>query len=106
MFFFLNAAKLEEVFWLEKENGYTAIKRAVDDKQIAAYMSAGDQIGYLWKQGLYGSMSPNGWRNRKNYVQPGQQSAAQVFAACPAGTSYHMPEHSDSIYPDNAFRTE
>lgn len=55
---FLNAVKLNEVFWLEKENGYTAIKRASDDEQISAYMKAGDQMGYLWKQSLFGGVDP------------------------------------------------
>lgn len=49
---FLNAAKVDEVFLLVKENGYTAIKRASDDEQIKDYMSAGDKMGYLWKQGF------------------------------------------------------
>ena len=55
---FLNALKLEEVFWLEKRNGYTEIKRASDDEQIAAYMKEGDQMGYLWKEGFFGGADP------------------------------------------------
>ena len=55
---FLNAVKLDEVFWLEKENGYTKIKRAMDDAQVAAYMREGDQMGYLWKQGFFGGVNP------------------------------------------------
>ena len=55
---FLNATQLEEVFWLVKENGYTQIKRASLDTQIAAYMQAGDQMGYLWKQGFFGGVDP------------------------------------------------
>lgn len=55
---FLNAVKLDEVFWLEKENGYTKIKRAKNDAQIAAYMSDGDKMGYLWKQGFFGGADP------------------------------------------------
>jgi predicted ATPase len=55
---FLNATNLEEVFWLEKENGYTQIKRASDDKQISAYMKDGDKMGYLWKQGFFGEVDP------------------------------------------------
>ena len=49
---FLNAAKLEEVFMLVKKNGYTSIIRASEDAQIAAYMSDGDKMGYLWKEGF------------------------------------------------------
>lgn len=55
---FLNAAKLEEVFWLEKKDGYTQIKRASDDGQISAYMKDGDKMGYLWKQGFFGEVDP------------------------------------------------
>ncbi len=55
---FLNAARLEEVFWLVKNNGYTEIKRASDDKQITAYMNDGDKMGYLWKQGVFEGVDP------------------------------------------------
>ncbi len=54
----LNAAQLEEVFWLAKENGYTTIRRASEDEQIKAYMADGDQMGYLWKQGSFGGADP------------------------------------------------
>jgi predicted ATPase len=54
----LNALRLEEVFWLIKENGYSQIRCARDDAQIAAYMKAGDQMGYLWKQGLFTGVDP------------------------------------------------
>lgn len=55
---FMNAVRLDEVFWLEKVNGYTQIKRASDDPQVSAYMKAGDQMGYLWKQGDFGEVDP------------------------------------------------
>jgi predicted ATPase len=55
---FLNAVGLEEVFWLVKENGYTTIHRAADDEQLCAYMAEGDQMGYLWKQGLFLGANP------------------------------------------------
>ena len=55
---FLNAMELDEVFWLEKERGYTQIKRAQDDAQIKTYMEDGDKMGYLWKQGLFGKVAP------------------------------------------------
>ena len=50
---FLNAAELDEVFWLQKVGGYTQMRRASDDSQVAAYMKEGDQMGYLWKQGFF-----------------------------------------------------
>lgn len=55
---FLNAAELSEVFWLVKKNGYTEVRRAQDDPQIRAYMEAGDQMGYLWKQGFFEGADP------------------------------------------------
>jgi predicted ATPase len=55
---FLNAVELGEVFWLEKFLGVTQIKRAKDDSQISAYISAGDKMGYLWKEGFFGKADP------------------------------------------------
>ncbi|MFA7241493.1 MAG: AAA family ATPase [Sulfuricellaceae bacterium] len=55
---FLNAVKLGEVFWLVKENGYTLVKRAEEDPQVSAYMAEGDQMGYLWKEGLFQGAAP------------------------------------------------
>lgn len=55
---FLNAVGLDEVFWLVKENGYTQVHRASDDEQLRAYMGEGDQMGYLWKQGLFPGANP------------------------------------------------
>jgi predicted ATPase len=55
---FLNAVCLEEVFWLEKHNGCTHVKRAADDEQIASYMQSGDKMGVLWKQGFFGEVDP------------------------------------------------
>lgn len=50
---FLNAARLEEVFFLVKKDGYTSILRAADNEQLKCYMKAGDKMGYLWKQGFF-----------------------------------------------------
>jgi len=55
---FLNAVELDEVFWLQKEGGYTRIRRASDEPQVAAYMRDGDQMGYLWKQGFFEGADP------------------------------------------------
>jgi len=55
---FLNAAELEEVFWLVKVDGYTEVRRAKDDPQIAVYMAEGDKMGYLWKQGFFAGADP------------------------------------------------
>ncbi len=55
---FLNAVQLDEVFWLVKREGYTQVRRAADDAQLAAYMNAGDQMGYLWNHGLFADAHP------------------------------------------------
>jgi predicted ATPase len=56
---FLNAAELDEVFWLVKSGGATEIRRARDDAQIARYVREGDKLGYLWKQGLLPGADPS-----------------------------------------------
>lgn len=55
---FLNACKLDEVFWIVKKDGYSQVHRASDDKQVSAYMAEGDQMGYLWKQGFFEGVDP------------------------------------------------
>ncbi len=55
---FLNAIRIEECFWLEKEDGFTRVKRAKDDRQLVAFMAEGDQLGYLWKEGLFAGVDP------------------------------------------------
>jgi predicted ATPase len=54
----LNAMKLEEVYWLVKENGVSVIKRASEDKQVETYMKDGDKMGALWKQGFFSGANP------------------------------------------------
>jgi len=55
---FLNAVELNELFLLLKEGGYTRVRRARDDEQIAAFIAEGDQLGYLWKQGAFEGVDP------------------------------------------------
>lgn len=55
---FLNAVRLDEVFWLVKKDGYTQARRAKDDEQLAAFMDEGDQMGYLWKTGFFPEVDP------------------------------------------------
>ncbi len=54
----LNAAELHEVYWLEKHGGFTTVHRAADDEQLRALVDEGDQLGYLWKQEMFGSVHP------------------------------------------------
>ncbi|MEO5376200.1 MAG: AAA family ATPase [Magnetococcus sp. DMHC-6] len=55
---FLNAMKIDEVFWLVKERGYTQVRRASENDQLQAYMQDGDKMGYLWKQDLFPGAQP------------------------------------------------
>ncbi len=55
---FLNAARIDEVLWLVKENGYTQVRRASDDPQLKRFVEEGDQLGFLWKQGAFPGADP------------------------------------------------
>ncbi|AXJ00707.1 putative ATPase [Cyclonatronum proteinivorum] len=57
---FLNAAEADEVFWLDKREGYTQIRRASDDPFISAQVKAGNPLGYLWKSNMFEGSHPNG----------------------------------------------
>ncbi len=54
----LNAAALDEVYWIEKRAGFSTIVRAADSEQLRALVEEGDTLGDLWKQGLLGSVNP------------------------------------------------
>ena len=55
---FVNALKLNELFWIEKKNGYSSIIRASDDPIIAGLYKEGDLLGYLWKQKYFKGSGP------------------------------------------------
>jgi predicted ATPase len=48
----LNALTLDEIFCLQKCNGFTQVRRASDSANARALVAEGDQPGYLWKQGV------------------------------------------------------
>ncbi|GGD10118.1 AAA family ATPase [Aquisalinus flavus] len=50
---FLNAVPLDAIYWFEKENGYSTVKKAADDEQLVALYKEGDLPGALWRQGLF-----------------------------------------------------
>ncbi len=53
---FVNALELNELFWLDKQKGFTAIKSASDDDMVKNLFEEGEKLGVLWKQGyLLGS---------------------------------------------------
>lgn len=50
---FLNGAKLEEIYWLVKEDGFTTVRRACENELLRNLVAEGDLPGALWKQGLF-----------------------------------------------------
>ena len=50
---FLNGAKLEEIYWLVKEQGFTTIRRVSDSELLRDLCAEGDLPGALWKQRLF-----------------------------------------------------
>lgn len=55
---FLNAARLDEIYWLVKRDGFTEIKRASENEQLRALEAEGDLPGALWRQGLFEGAAP------------------------------------------------
>jgi len=55
---FVNALEVDELFWLNKDRGFTSIKRASDDEAISNLFKDGDKLGYLWKQGYFIGSGP------------------------------------------------
>ena len=49
---FLNAMRLDEVYWLVKEKGFSTVRRAADSELLRRLVEEGDLPGSLWKQGL------------------------------------------------------
>lgn len=52
---FLDALYPQEVYLIEKKNGYSRISSLKDNSQIVVYVKSGDPLGYLWKRGDFGS---------------------------------------------------
>ena len=50
---FLNGTKLEEIYWLVKEGGFTTLCRAAESELLQRLVAEGDVPGNLWKQGLF-----------------------------------------------------
>ena len=55
---FLNGVKLEEIFWLRKQNGVSSMERASDSELLSSLVSIGDLPGAMWKQGLFNGVDP------------------------------------------------
>lgn len=50
---FLNGTKLEEIYWLVKQDGFTTARRASGSELLRNLVAEGDLPGALWKQGLF-----------------------------------------------------
>ncbi len=50
---FLNGVELDEIYWLAKHEGFTAVRRASENELFRNLVTEGDLPGALWKQGLF-----------------------------------------------------
>jgi len=55
---FLNAVRLEEIYWLSKNNGITEISKASSNERLKRLVDEGDLPGVLWNQGLFEGADP------------------------------------------------
>ncbi|TAK54306.1 MAG: chromosome segregation protein SMC [Gammaproteobacteria bacterium] len=55
---FLNGARLDEIYWLVKEQGFTTVRRASESELLRNLVEQGDLPGTLWKQGLFEGAGP------------------------------------------------
>ena len=55
---FLNGARLDEIYWLAKTDGFTTVHHAADNELLAQLVEEGDLPGTLWKQGLFDGVAP------------------------------------------------
>jgi len=55
---FLNAVPLESIYWIQKDAGFSAIRKAADDEQLRKFVDEGDMPGWLWRQGLFSGADP------------------------------------------------
>ena len=55
---FLNGAKLEEIYWLVKKDGFTTVRRASEIELLKGLVEGGDLPGALWRQGLFEGAGP------------------------------------------------
>lgn len=55
---FLNGARLDEIYWLVKRDGFTTVRRAGEIETLRNLVTEGDLPGTLWKQGLFAGAGP------------------------------------------------
>ena len=55
---FVNAIRVNELFWLTKRNGNTTVTKASEDEIVKSLFEDGDKLGWLWQQGYFKGSSP------------------------------------------------
>lgn len=50
---FLNATRLNEIYWLVKKDGFTSVHRASESEHLKRLVEEGDRPGELWRQRLF-----------------------------------------------------
>ena len=55
---FLNGTEPEEVYWLVKEQGFSAARRVSQDSNLKRLHAEGDKLGALWRRGLFEGAHP------------------------------------------------
>lgn len=56
---FVNAIRPEELFWLQKSQGMTTIKKASEEESIRLLYAEGESLGRLWREGYMVGSAPN-----------------------------------------------
>jgi len=54
----LNGARLDEVYWLTRKDGFTTVSRACQSELLQRLVAEGDSSGALWRQGLFDAEVP------------------------------------------------
>ena len=55
---FLSGAKLDEIYWLQKVDGFSVVRRGSDSQILRNLVEEGDLPGALWKQRLFEGADP------------------------------------------------
>ncbi|WP_260011369.1 AAA family ATPase [Leisingera aquaemixtae] len=56
---FLSSVDLDAIYWLRKENGFSTISKASQNKTLKNLFEKGEKPGWLWRQGWFEGADPN-----------------------------------------------
>ena len=56
---FVDEAPLDSIFWLQKRNGLTTVRRVREDARLTAWAAGGERLGALWRQGAFEAAGSN-----------------------------------------------